>query len=340
MNRTLYLIPPIVNQTQANEEESTSFDIFQEKGSPLEQFYYGKTVSIAPTLNLTQATQSPETNWACAQLVHIHATRDHLVLTDPSILNIQVDEEAALRSSIQDLLNELAPKGLFPSNSYWIFEAERFKSLQTHSPALAIGRNIDIWMPKDTLIKGVAKQWRQIQNEIQMIWHDHPVNESRVNRGELPINSIWLFGIGPLSAVTPHPLIENLKHFSSQQSVRHGLMDYLKKDYFPLSEILTSKKSLSDQLLIDAHDLSASAWDTQWQMLWRDCLDKLYSETIDRIVLLVPTGDSIKFLELTKKDIQANIIQRLLFRKRLESIRHPDYSLLANSSKWKAYQPS
>ena len=341
MNTTLYLIPPLVNPTQSSEEESTTFDVFQAKGSPLEQFYYGNSVAIAPTLAITKSINTPQTKWACAQLVHIHATRDHLVLTDPSILNIQIDEELALRESVQELLNELAPNGFLQTATHWLFEAEHFKTLQTHSPAQAIGRNIDIWMPKDTEIKGIAKQWRQIQNEIQMIWHDHPINESRVNRGELPINSIWLYGIGSLSEVSPHPLIEKLHHFSSQQTIRNGLMNFLNKDHFPLREVLNSKKEISDKLLIDAHDLTDSRWDTDWQSLWRNCLNALHEESINRIVLLDPKNDSIKQLELTKKDIQANIIERLLFKKRLESINYPDYSLLANNtSKWKAYQPA
>jgi hypothetical protein len=31
-------------------------------------------------------------------------------------------------------------------------------------------------------------------NEIQMVWHEHPVNIARAERGEVPINSLWLFG--------------------------------------------------------------------------------------------------------------------------------------------------
>jgi hypothetical protein len=31
-------------------------------------------------------------------------------------------------------------------------------------------------------------------NEIQMVWHEHPVNLAREERGEVPINSLWLYG--------------------------------------------------------------------------------------------------------------------------------------------------
>jgi len=33
-------------------------------------------------------------------------------------------------------------------------------------------------------------------NELQMLLHEHPVNERRVARGLPPVNSVWLWGIG------------------------------------------------------------------------------------------------------------------------------------------------
>jgi hypothetical protein len=47
----------------------------------------------------------------------------------------------------------------------------------------------DWWPQEDSL-----REWRRLLNEIQMVWHDHPVNLARAERGEMPINSLWLFG--------------------------------------------------------------------------------------------------------------------------------------------------
>jgi len=42
--------------------------------------------------------------------------------------------------------------------------------------------------------KGVeALHWHQLFNEIQMLLFSHPVNEAREVRGELPVNSVWLW---------------------------------------------------------------------------------------------------------------------------------------------------
>jgi hypothetical protein len=47
----------------------------------------------------------------------------------------------------------------------------------------------DWWPQEDSL-----REWRRLLNEIQMVWHEHPVNLARAERGEVPINSLWLFG--------------------------------------------------------------------------------------------------------------------------------------------------
>ena len=41
----------------------------------------------------------------------------------------------------------------------------------------------------------------QVLNEAQMVLHSHPVNEAREARGEAPVNSIWLWGAGPIPKI-------------------------------------------------------------------------------------------------------------------------------------------
>ncbi len=45
---------------------------------------------------------------------------------------------------------------------------------------------------------GVGGQWPRMLSEIQMLLHAHPVNTAREERGALPVNSLWLWGGGPL----------------------------------------------------------------------------------------------------------------------------------------------
>jgi len=36
----------------------------------------------------------------------------------------------------------------------------------------------------------------KLQNEIQMAWHEHPINEARENRRQLTVNSVWFHAQG------------------------------------------------------------------------------------------------------------------------------------------------
>jgi hypothetical protein len=42
------------------------------------------------------------------------------------------------------------------------------------------------------------RQWRGLFNEAQVILHNHPVNLRRVQRGQVPANSLWFWGSGKL----------------------------------------------------------------------------------------------------------------------------------------------
>ena len=72
----------------------------------------------------------------------------------------------------------------------WRVHAPLAKLEHTVSPDALAGQNIAGWWPD-----GEAwLAWRRILNEIQMVWHNHPVNEARIERGLLPVNGVWLYG--------------------------------------------------------------------------------------------------------------------------------------------------
>ncbi len=135
---------------------------------------------------------APEAGWACLQPVHIHAARDHLVLMHPDQLDIRAEESDALRAAITDLLVESGIGLDAPHPARWYLPADTFGELLATTPVRATGRNIDIWMQAGPR----ARDWRRLQNEIQMTWHSHPVNEAREADGRLPVNSVWLHGGG------------------------------------------------------------------------------------------------------------------------------------------------
>ncbi len=51
-----------------------------------------------------------------------------------------------------------------------------------------------------------GKRWRSLLNEAQIVLHNHPLNEQRVARGQLPVNSLWFWGAGALPQWVKTPL--------------------------------------------------------------------------------------------------------------------------------------
>jgi hypothetical protein len=61
--------------------------------------------------------------------------------------------------------------------------------------------------PAEALLSGGAdaRRWSRLHNEIQMIWHSHPVNVVREERGVPTIDGIWLHGGGPWEPLATPP---------------------------------------------------------------------------------------------------------------------------------------
>lgn len=129
-------------------------------------------------------------NWFILQPVHIHFARDHLVLTDPRQLQLADQEACILFDIAKSLLEETGKHLLYGNANTWFVRADDWAELQTSSPDATSGHNIDIWMPKGP----GERDWRKVQNEIQMHWFNHPINEAREMRGLKPVNSLWLWG--------------------------------------------------------------------------------------------------------------------------------------------------
>lgn len=131
--------------------------------------------------------------WFVIQPVHIHIARDHLVLTDLRQLQLAEPEARRLFEVARALFEQDGRQLLYGNPSTWFARADDWSELQTATPDAACGRSIDIWMPKGN----GERQWRKLQNEVQMEWFAHPVNEERQARGAKPVNSIWLWGGAP-----------------------------------------------------------------------------------------------------------------------------------------------
>ena len=139
--------------------------------------------------------------WFLLNPVHLHVASTHLVLTDYRQLNVTDHESRLLFERATLLCDEVGLQLVYGDATHWFLRADQWSEFETASPDAACGHNIDIWSPKGEAVLG----WRKLQNEIQMDWFIHPVQEQRQQRGERAINGLWMSSGTKINAaeVTP-----------------------------------------------------------------------------------------------------------------------------------------
>ena len=245
------------------------------KGLPQERFLLGDLVPSAPVLLLgqTNLTLDPNVSIACLQPVHLHATRDHLILMSQNQVDLTNDESSQLLRSALPLIEEdFKSPVLFHNQYFWFLPAGPFATLATHSIDQAHGRNIDWWMPRDTHEEGIAKRWRKLQNEIQMLWHIDPVNEAREQRGMPSINSLWISGIGKLRDVNPPTAIQQSTKLCGDHPLLAGLGKFLNIPHFQAAQ----SESLA----------GAFVWISHPESLWPTICTSLANHQLDEMTLI------------------------------------------------------
>ena len=147
---------------------------------------------IAPVTYALDHGELPVGYCLRADPVHAVADRDVLRILDPHTLPIAPVEA---RDLVATLNTHFAPDGLqfiAPQSERWYLVLPADPLIRTHSLTDIAGASLHDYLPSGTH----GKRWQGVLNEIQMLLHEHPVNNAREARGELPINSVWFWGGG------------------------------------------------------------------------------------------------------------------------------------------------
>ncbi|CAM3785721.1 hypothetical protein POAR111328_08155 [Polynucleobacter arcticus] len=261
-------------------------------GLPQERFLLGDQLPIAPVLLLGQSdlTVNPNEVIACLQPVHLHATRDHLILMAQSQIDLTAEESASLFGVVLPFIEEdFGHKVIFQGQRDWFIPAGPFANLATHSVDQAHGRNIDWWMPRDKSEIGIAKLWRKLQNEIQMLWHIDPVNEERAQRGYPSINSLWISGIGKLVDMHTPDLLRNVGQIYGEHPLLVGLAKYL---------------GISHQREMDLSKLvNGFAWVDQPKNAWDGLKNAMLNQDLDELEIIDFPKGKVRHRIFTAKDL-------------------------------------
>lgn len=133
--------------------------------------------------------------WLRVDPVHLRLLRDSLTMADCKPFDLTSEEAHSLLDTLNRHFAVDGLQLLAPAANRWYLQLPQPAALITHPLAEVVGRDVDECLPQGS----DAMLWHGWINEAQMLLHDHPVNQEREHRGQLPVNSIWPWGGGVLA---------------------------------------------------------------------------------------------------------------------------------------------
>ncbi len=134
---------------------------------------------------------------ACAWLTPCHwqASLDQVTLQPPEGLELSEAESRALFDALRPWAEEDGIALAFESATCWRAEGNAFADLPWASLDRVAHRQLDAWLP-DGARQPQARALLRLQNEAQMLFYSHPVNDDRAARGLPLVNGFWISGTG------------------------------------------------------------------------------------------------------------------------------------------------
>lgn len=148
---------------------------------------------------------------AWIHLCHFQVGMDQVQLIPGDQLAITEAESLALLRSIDPLFREDGLNVTMDSPVRWHAQGDVLRAMPSVSLDQVAGRSIDRWMHSDASDSDAQRWWRRLQNEAQMLFYTHPVNDARDAQRLPSINGLWIDGAGALPmGLTPAPLPDQL----------------------------------------------------------------------------------------------------------------------------------
>jgi hypothetical protein len=153
---------------------------------------------IAPLTFAIDGGNAGDDYWLRADPVHLNVTRDRLVLADSALFELRAEEAQSLVATLNAYFAESGLLFQAPHPKRWYAKLARPPAVATRGISEVAGQDVRRHLPAGA----EALAWHRLFNEIQMLLHEHPTNESREARGEPPVNSVWFWGGGTRPAVS------------------------------------------------------------------------------------------------------------------------------------------
>lgn len=157
---------------------------------------------LAPLMAQAAGIEPGPAYWLRATPITLIAGRDDVRLSG----SVRDLTEVAASTLVAGLNTHFITDGLHfiaPAPDEWLLRADREPALTTRPLATVIGEPLRTLLPTGA----DASLWRRWEHEIQMLLHEHPVNEERARNGQPPVSSVWFHEGGRRISPPPAPRI-------------------------------------------------------------------------------------------------------------------------------------
>jgi hypothetical protein len=205
---------------------------------------------LAPLGLMGEGAEKKTGHWFLAHPVHFVLQRDFFTLGD--LVRLSTDEVKSLSANLnqhfaQDGLRFISSQ----SGEFFYLLVNHDVDVATVLLSEAMGRDVGKHMPsgKDGM------KFQALLNEVQMLLHDHPINQAREQKGLSPVNSLWLSGGGCVASMN-QPAKELSVQFFASDIFSLGLAKWAGIPCQTLAAADRALKPAGDVVVVtDNHDL-------------------------------------------------------------------------------------
>ncbi|MEO8524081.1 MAG: hypothetical protein ABI460_05145 [Caldimonas sp.] len=205
--RLLVRLEPVARDTG----EAASFSPPHERALAAARGWHGGdgTLPFAAHAALADGVAPASGAWGLVTPAHWLLGRDHATMIDPAQLGLSEVDSRALFDAVRALFESEGFVAAWGAPDRWYIGRDALEGFATASLDRVIGRNVDHWLGETR--SDIGRLVRRLQSEVQLVFHEHPVNEAREGRGEALVNSFWLSGCGKLQVanLAAEPQVES-----------------------------------------------------------------------------------------------------------------------------------
>jgi hypothetical protein len=141
--------------------------------------------------------------WLCADPAWVEPDMNGARLLACGQLHLDAADAAALATPLLPLFEEQGMQLELSTPDRWHLRLPPDLAVPLFpAPEQALGENLLQHLPQGA----EGRRWRILQNDIQVLLHQHPLNAQRRRAGQPPVSSLWLWGAGTLPDAVTTPL--------------------------------------------------------------------------------------------------------------------------------------